>query len=96
MTTNPKIMILEDAVCDCFLITRDDLYQRSRFRYLVEARYLIIYAMVTTFGITISQASRIYGLDHSTGHYAMKEVPNWIKNDRKFRAKAEKVIQLVK
>jgi len=96
MTTNPKIMTIEDAVCDCFLITRDDLYQRSRIREIVEARYLIIYALVTRMNLNIRQSAMVYGLDHATGHYAMKCIGTWYKSDPQFRAKAEKVLKLIK
>lgn len=95
MTTNPKITEIEYAACDCFYIDRINLYQRSRIREIVEARYLIIYVLVTTLGVNINQASRIYGLDHSTGHYAMKEVRNWIKQDKAFRNKVDNVMKKI-
>lgn len=87
----PVLMRLDEIIAKTWYILPEQLYQKTRRREIVEGRYVAIWLKVTVLGMNIRQASRHYGIDHATGHYAMKTVKTLIETDDVFRLKFENV-----
>lgn len=76
-----------------FGTTRELIFSKKKDRKTAEARHAMIYYLVTSEEANISHAARMLGLDHSTGHHAMKVVRGLLETNREFREKYERFIK---
>lgn len=82
---------LTDIAARIFGTTSGLIFSKRKDRKTAEARQSLIYYLVTSEGATISHAARMLSLDHSTGHYAMKNVSGLLGTNREFRNKYERL-----
>lgn len=84
---------LIDIAAGIFGTTRELIFSKKKDRKIAEARHAIIYYLVIGEKASISHAARMFGLDHSTGHHAMKVVRGLLETNREFRDKYERFIK---
>ena len=96
--TNPVDDYLKRAdeiVCREFELTSEELHKRTRERKIVEARQMAIYVRRKIFNLSLIQCGNDFGLDHSTAIWAVRQAETLIINDKLFKARAQRVLELV-
>lgn len=84
---------MDQIVCDCFGINRNNLFQKTRKRPIVEARHFYFYLRVKEMNYAgYSEIARETLFNHSTIIYAVKNVENLLIVDKSFQEKAKNVI----
>lgn len=77
---------VQDAVCDYFSITKDDLHSKSRKRQIVQARQIAMYMTRQLINCSLSViGAEIGGKDHATVLHACSTVSNLMSTDRMFK-----------
>ncbi|MCD8312922.1 MAG: chromosomal replication initiator protein DnaA [Bacteroidales bacterium] len=84
--TELTIDMIQNAVCDYFNITREDLVSKSRKREIVQARQIAMYLSRNHINCSFSTiGSEIGGKDHATVVHACGIVSDLMSTDRTFR-----------
>lgn len=94
---NNKIDIdsIINLVCDVLNLERDDVMSNSRKRDLVEARTIAIGLINTIHRITLKKLGSIFGKDHSTIIYTLKNFNELKEYDRQFKDKLDLVMKYI-
>ncbi len=92
----PGLMSIEDAVCDVFNVTMDEINKTTRIRKVTESRQVIMWYYRTYKGFTFHYAGRIVKRDHCTAMYACNTVDCLRETDKEFGEKLRRVLSMVK
>lgn len=74
-----------DCVCQCFMISSNDIFKKDRTRRIVIARQTAMYLLVNKCGVTKLATGRLFNQDHTTVIHAVRLVSGLIDVDQDYR-----------
>ena len=94
-TQNPAILNLIDQFCKLYNCTWEQLVAQSRFHWVVECRYLLMYFLFTKYRLSNSLIARLFNKHHSSVIHALRNMRNQIETDANFREYVERMETLL-
>ena len=89
-----KMESLERAICDMFMVRRDDLIGKNRMAYIVTPRHVLYYMAYMYTPNTLPAIGRRLGRDHTTILYGVQKVREQKLRNKALAAKIEEVHML--
>ena len=98
MTKYSQIEIVENIICDYFIISSESLIDRSRKRNIIEARQIFHYFMrnYTNFSFKSIGEYKNIGFDFNTIRHSIITVNNRIDTEKEYREKIELLDSMIK
>jgi hypothetical protein len=94
-TQNPAILNLIDQFCKLYNCTWEQLVAQSRFHWVVECRYLLMYFLFTKYRLSNSLIARLFNKHHSSVIHALRNMRSQIETDANFREYVERMETLL-
>jgi chromosomal replication initiation ATPase DnaA len=91
-----KTKTLDAAICECFEIPQEKLYQHCRKGRVVDARRLYFYILNKSLNLKPPEIAERTGFDRCTIMYHNKKTPDFIETEKNYREKAEGIIKRIK
>ena len=86
-----------ETVLEYYSLTEDELYEKTRRKYIVNARYQIIYFISKTLKLySLNDMGAVFGLSHATVLHALKTVNNAIEVYPSYRQQIKEIGVLIK
>jgi chromosomal replication initiation ATPase DnaA len=86
---------ITDKLLECFAVSKEELFSKSRKAYIVDARMIICYLALKTENYTCVKLGHIFSVDHSTIVYYRITVIGRMKVDKAYRERVEKAEELL-
>jgi len=87
-------MILE-AVCESYILTKEELILKSRKQRFSEPRQVAMYLMKQHTKLTQNRIGMMFNRDHSTANYAMRTIAGRIEVDAPFKKKVASIFDIM-
>lgn len=91
----PSVELIQEAVCECFGLSREELLSPSRSPRITRARHLAMYVAREHSDSSLAEISRAFHRDHSTVLHALRRVRSQLEPGSSFHDSLNQVRSLL-